>query len=304
MKAAIPVKKPAQAAAPEAPARYYSLDLLADHPDLGQRPLDKEHVGDLQNSIREHGLDVPLIIWDGGEEAPEMTIGGKTVPSSFLVAGLHRRAALRRLKKEDAEAFAKLFPDGVPCVVRTGTLQEMLCLQLRENLDRKNPSTEDILPKVIRLRDEFGMKAKHIAKAVGRSDAFVSNLFDIERELGESGVKEVIEGGIAIKDALKAANELKAKKKGGEEPDEEDVKEVVAKAKAKTTARKESGRERDEKRTSIKKVWERFCALPAMDDAKALKILRAGVGYVVGQRDTLPKELSAEASKKSTTEKE
>ena len=283
------------------PSRFVPLDMLVDFPDMGQRPLDKDHVTSLQDSSRANGLAVPLITWDGGTEYPNMKLKGKEVPSCFLVAGLHRRAALRRLAKEDADAFAKKFPNGIPVVVASGSLKDMLTLQLRENLDRKDPTTEEILPKILRLRDEFKMKGKQIATAVGRSPSYVSSLFDIETQLGKSGLKEVLEGGVAIRDALKAAEEVKKAKKKGEDVD---VDATVAKAKGKTAARAASGAEREPKRTSIKKVWDRFKALPSMDDSTLLEILRKGVSYVVGERDALPRELRKDAAKASATEKE
>jgi ParB/RepB/Spo0J family partition protein len=285
--------------APVGPTKFIPLRHIVDFKELGQRDLNQDHVTALTDSIRKNGLDTPLTVWDGGDKYPTMLDGAKEVPSSFLVAGLHRRAALKRLNKEDPEAFAKKFKNGVPCVVKSGSIQDMVCLQLRENIDRLELAPEEILPKILRLRDEFQMKGKQIALAIGKSPSFVSNIFDIETQLGKSGLKEVLEGGIAIRDALKAADEVKKAKKSGESVDAD---AAVSKAKAKTSSRKEQGREREEKRTSLPKIWSRFKALPTLPDSQAYEILRKGVQYAVGERDALPRELRKDSEKESKTE--
>ncbi len=295
------VKQTAAAAVEEAPqaATFLPLELIIEHPKIGSREIDKEHAGELKESIRRNGLDTPLSIWNGGDVTPEMQVGNKTYPSSFLAAGFHRRAALRSLKKEDPNAFDKLFPNGVPVRIFDGSMAEIIALQLRENLDRKNPTAEEIMPQIMRLRDEFKMKNKEIARRVGRSDAYISELFSIETELGSEGVEEVVKGGTSVKNALRAAKEVKAQRKSGGKPD---VKSAVDKAKAKTAALRASGGEREPKRKSFKSLYAVYKSLPVMEPADKLKIAERMMAYLAEERDTYPKELKLDASKKSKTE--
>lgn len=282
-------------------ATFLPLELIVDFPDMGQRELNKEWAAELKESIRANGLDTPLFVWTGGEEHPEMKVGAKTHPSSFLVAGLHRRAALRALRKEDPTRFEKLFPNGVPVRKFDGSLKDMLTLQLRENVDRKDPTAEELLPKMIRLRDEFKMSGKDIAKRIGRSPSFVSEIFSIEDELGEEGVKEVVSGKVTAKHALRAAKNLKAARKAGKNAD---VKGEVEKAKAASAAQRARGGERELKRASFKKLYGIYKSLPSMEDSKMFRILEGLCDYVYGERDTYPKELKVDASKKSKTDEE
>jgi ParB-like chromosome segregation protein Spo0J len=279
------------------PSKYLPLELIVDHEELGNhRPIDKEWVAELTESIKKVGLDNPLYVWDGGEEYPEMKVAGKVQPSSFLVAGFQRRAALKAIRKEDSATFDKLFPNGVPVRVFGGEIKDMLCLQLRENVARKNPTAEELLPQILRLQKEFNMKGKVIASRIGRSASFVSQILDIEEELGEEGVKEVIAGGVSAKHALRAAKEAKEARKAGQSVD---AKALVGKAKAASAAQKEAGRERGEAKVGIARLWKVYKALPAMSDSDKLGILEKTVAYVVGEREKYPRQLKLDSEKAS-----
>lgn len=287
-----------------APTGFLPLELLVDHPSLHNRPIDEEWVQELKTSIAKNGLDTPLFVWNGGTECPKMTVNDKDFPASFVTAGFHRRAALRKLRKENPDRFAELFPKGVPVIVRGGSMQETICLQLRENVDRLNPTAAEILPQMLRLRDEFKMKNKEIAQRIGRSDSYVSQVFAVEEELGTEGVEEVVSGGVSAKEAVKAAAEVRKARKAGKPVDK---KAVVAKAKEKTAKLKAKGAQREEKRMSLKRIWKAYKALPAMTLGKKLNLIEAAVEYAVGDSDRLPKEfVSAEkaAAKAEDDDKE
>lgn len=275
---------------------FLPLELVVEYPEIGKRELDKEWAAELKESIRANGLDTPLLVWDGGEEAPMMKVGTKEVPSNFLVAGFHRREALRSLRKEDSSRFENLFPQGIPVRRFSGSLGDMIALQLRENLDRQNPEAEEVLPQVLRLRDEFKLKQKQIARKIGRSEAYVSQLLAVEEELGKEGVEEVVKGGVSAKHAMRAAKDVRKGKSSKEQ--------AIKSAKEKSAKQKAAGRDREEKRVSFGKLWGRFKALPAMEDDDAFAILQKMCRYVAGEIDTLPKELKADAAKKSKTEDE
>ncbi len=278
---------------PEGARSTVPLNLLVSHDDVPNRPLKPDHVAELKESIRKNGLDVPLIVWDGGEPGTEMEVPGikGTHPASFLVAGGHRRKALQELSKEDAGWFKKNFPNGIPVVFRSGDIKEVLAAQLRENVNRDNPDAAEILPQVKRLQTEFKMKPSEIAKAIGKSKSWISGVMDIENQLGKSALKAVAKGKAGLSDAIDAARKVKKDKTAGKKVS---VKKVVSKIKAKTAAKKASGKKRSTKRAGAATLHKAYTTLPAMSDKKKVKILEGALAYLAGEEDDLPEELQSE----------
>jgi hypothetical protein len=280
----------------EKPTGYLPLDLLIGHPDLGNRSVDKNWVEELKVSIFNNGLDSPLWVWDGGTEYPEMEVDSVKHPSSFLVDGFHRRSALKALLKESPDKFKVLFPNGIPIVTRTGSLREMIELQLRGNVDRKNPQPGDILPQMIRLRDEFKRTGKDIAKAVGRSAAWVSRVFSIQEDLGEEAVEAINKGEALEGDMMEAAKVAKKAKKAGQPVD---TKKLVAAAKDKKSALAAEGRERENKRVSLGTIWRRYQGLPTQTIGERLALLEGAIMYALKQTEIIPKLLRMHKEEKT-----
>src|SRR5688572_3334327 len=287
---------------------HVPLRCIVDHDEVKEtsRPLDKEWVGDLAKDIERNGLDTPLLVWNGGKNGKMVELeGGKRIPASFLVAGAHRRAALRTILKSNQARYKELFPDGIPVFVRGGEIQEVLGAQLRENVQRKDPSPEQVFPVLQRLRKEFGMKQKEIAKLVGKSEGWVSQVFDIEETLGDEATDELKKGGLKLSHAREAARKVKEARKKGLKVS---PKEAVEKMRARHKALKAKGRTREEKRVSAKKVWLRYCALPKMNLGEKLGIAEAAIGYLAGDEEfELPEELQQDVeveSKKKKSEDE
>jgi ParB-like chromosome segregation protein Spo0J len=270
---------------------FLPLNVLVSHPQIPNRQLDTSWVRELRDSIERDGLDVPLVVWNGGEENNQMQIGDEVLPASWLIAGFHRKEALRNLYKENPKRYKELFPEGVPVVVKGGELTDALFAQLREHCARKDPLPDQIFPLIRRLRDEFGLKQTQIASRIGKSDAWVSKMFEIEGVLGDAGLKEIAKGGVTIKDAQKAAETIKKARKAGQPVS---TAEVLEQAKANTQALKQAGRQREEKRTSLKKVYARYKALPSMKMGARLEVLEQAFAYLAGEQDELPDLLKAD----------
>jgi ParB-like chromosome segregation protein Spo0J len=282
------------------PDGFVPISLIADHPSLHYRKLNDEHVAELKQSIRKNGLDVPLIVWDGGEDGiMEVAIdpenpkkGTQSVQASFLLSGQHRREALLGLFDEDPKWFEKKFPEGVPVTYRKGELKDAIAAQLRENVQRINPSAAEVLPWILKLQDEHGMKQSAIANAIGKSVSYVSEVLRIQKTLGKKGTEAVKSGDASLTDV---ANETrKASKKAKEEKrevTEDEAEEIVEKAKKKTAAKKSKGKQRAEKRPSLKKLYSRFKALPKMNLGAQLETLKGMIEYATGEIDELPEAL-------------
>lgn len=267
------------------------LKHLLAHPDLKNRPIDKGHVAELTESILRNGLDTPLQTWNGGADDAEMelTDEGK-VPANYLIAGFHRRDALRELKKKDESRFNELFPEAkIPVVRRSGTLPEMIALQIRENANRKDPSLPELLPQLVKLRDTHKMKNVAIARAIGKSEAWVSRVFDIVEEGGEEAVAAAQEGKLSYREALAVADDAKKAKKAGKPMTKEEKSERVQKAVAKSA--KTKGKGKSDKRVGAKTLYGRYKAMPKVQLGRKLTILEETFAYIAGESDELPAEL-------------
>lgn len=278
------------------PITLVSLDHLLAHSKLKNRPIDKAHADELYESIKKNGLDTPLNTWNGGSDDGMMTIGEakEKVPANFLIAGFHRREALRRLRKEDSARFDVLFPGGIPVRRRGGQLVDMLALQIRENANRKDPSLAELLPMLKELRDTHKMKGAAIAKLVGKSEAWVSSIIGFLENAGEEAVAAAQDSSISFREAVKLGGEIKkAEKAAGRKLTDDEKTEKVAKAKKNTAASKSN-----EKRVSAKALYGRYLARAAKITAgRKLTILEETFAYVAGESDDLPPELAKDDAK-------
>jgi hypothetical protein len=279
--------------------RFIQLDALADHDKIENRDIDKEHVDFLRESIEKSGgLDVPLIAWDGGNPTNMMKVmidGSKQqLPATFLIAGFHRREALKKIRKDDSAKFKKLFPEGIPVKVAHGSLEDALLTQLRENVARVNPTAAEVLPFIKRLIDG-GMKRSAIAKRIGKSPAYISQVMSIEEELGDEASEDLKKGDIDLAEGVKAANKVKKGKLSKSEAREE--------AKRKTKAKKDKGHSRADKRHSLKKLKAAYDALPNLGMGKRIQVLEGIIEYAIGESDDLPDQLEIEDEEKKSKKK-
>jgi len=271
---------------------------LLAHPELKNRPIDKGHVDELTESIFRNGLDTPLQSWNGGSDDAEMEIPDEgKVPANYLIAGFHRRDALRALKKKDEARFNELFPEGkIPVIRRSGSLADMIALQIRENANRKDPSLPELLPQLVKLRETHKMKNVAIARAIGKSEAWVSRVFDIVEEGGEDAVAAAQEGKLSYREALSVADDAKQAKKEGKPLSKEEKSERVKKAVEKSA--KSKGKGKADKRVGAKTIWGRYKAMPKVQLGRKLTIAEEALSYIAGETDELPAELQRDPAEK------
>ncbi len=289
----------AKAAAEEAVATglqvaLINLDLIADHPDIKKayRALDTEHVELLANDIAANGLDAPIVVWGTDEVGGVMIKDKKERPATFLIDGLHRRAALNKLRKDNPKAFEAHFENGeIPCFVRVMPIQDALCLSLRANVQHKAATAASILPVIELLMEEHGMQKKDIAKRIGRSPSWVTQIMSVKDELGEEATEEIKKGKVKMSELLSAAKASKAAKASGKPIA---AKEAIAKASENRGEAKRAPR-----RTSPARVYEAYKSLPTLGIAKKLEIAEAALAYLADKIKRLPKELDTEETKPS-----
>jgi ParB family chromosome partitioning protein len=139
-----------------------SLDDIVASPLQPRTEFEAEALGELVESIRQHGIIQPLIV---------RMVAGK----HELIAGERRWRAAREVGLTQ-----------VPVIVREATDLDVLELSLIENLQRAdlNPIEEALA--YARLAGEFGMRQEDIALKVGRSRAAVANsmrLLDLNQQV-------------------------------------------------------------------------------------------------------------------------
>lgn len=110
-----------------------------------------EHLQELVDSIREHGIIQPLIV---------RSRGGKFE----LIAGERRWRAAQQVGLKEA-----------PVIVREAGDQEVLELALIENIQREDLNPIEEAMAYQRLAKEFGLRQEDIARKVGKSRAAVAN---------------------------------------------------------------------------------------------------------------------------------
>ena len=135
-------------------------DRLLDIPIKNIRPNPKqpredfgyEELEELIQSIKEHGILVPLVVSKIDDENYELIAGERRF----------RSAKILNLKT-------------VPAIVRTVKEQEKLELALIENIQRKNLNSIEEARAFRQLMDEFNLTQEDVAKRVGKSRPAVAN---------------------------------------------------------------------------------------------------------------------------------
>ena len=139
-----------------------SLDQVVPSPLQPRKRFHEENLGELVDSIREHGVIQPLIV---------RPVGGKYE----LIAGERRWRACTQLKLPK-----------VPVILREASDQDVLEMALIENLQREDLDPLEEAEAYARLAREFGLRQEEIAQRVGKNRTTVSNamrLLDLDPEV-------------------------------------------------------------------------------------------------------------------------
>lgn len=127
------------------------LDRIVPSPLQPRKHFREEHLDELVDSIREHGVIQPLVVReaDGRYE---------------LIAGERRW-----------RASTKLGLDKVPVILREASDRDVLELALIENLQREDLDPLEEAEAYARLSKDFGLRQEEIARRVGKNRATVAN---------------------------------------------------------------------------------------------------------------------------------
>jgi len=142
--------------------RLVSLDDVVPSPLQPRKRFNDEQLGELVDSIREHGVIQPLIV---------RKVKGKYE----LIAGERRWRACTRLELEE-----------VPVISRNASDRDVLEMALIENLQREDLNPLEEAEAYSRLSKDFGLKQEEIAQRVGKNRATISNairLLDLDKSV-------------------------------------------------------------------------------------------------------------------------
>ena len=99
---------------------YLKISQLVPFPDHPFKVIENEDLDVLINSIRDHGITSPLLVWE-------------TDDGQYILLSGHRRATASELLSFDNEGF-----DVVPCIIYRGiTLEEATIIMVDENARRE-----------------------------------------------------------------------------------------------------------------------------------------------------------------------
>lgn len=113
--------------------------------------IDAESIGELVESIKEHGILEPLII-------------AQTPAGYQIIAGERRWRAAKFLKLKT-----------VPAIIKKTSPQQMLEMAIVENVQRRDLNPIERAKSFLRLKDEFNLDTKQIAKKIGKSVPYIIN---------------------------------------------------------------------------------------------------------------------------------
>lgn len=158
--------------APGDVVRRVALDQIVPSPLQPRKSFTPEHLAELMDSIREHGIIQPLIV---------RQVNGLLE----LIAGERRWRAARELQLKE-----------VPLIVREASDRDVLEMALIENLQREGLNPIEEAEAYARLSKDFNMRQEDIAQRVGKNRATVANAIRL-LELPELVRQRLAEGQIS-----------------------------------------------------------------------------------------------------------
>ena len=128
-----------------------NVDQLEPNPLQPRGNINPESIKELIDSIKEHGILEPLII-------------AQTPAGYQIIAGERRWRAARFLKIKK-----------VPVVIKKTTPQQMLEMAIVENVQRKDLNPVERAKSFLKLKEDYGLGTKDIARKIGKSIPYVIN---------------------------------------------------------------------------------------------------------------------------------
>ncbi|HET7636915.1 MAG TPA: ParB/RepB/Spo0J family partition protein, partial [Candidatus Limnocylindria bacterium] len=131
--------------------RELPLDKILPNPAQPRLSYEEESLGELADSIREHGVLQPILVRPVG-------------PKFELIAGERRWRASRLAER-----------DSIPAIVVDFDEQAALEVSIIENLQREDVSPLEEAAMFRKMTDAFGYSVRQLAQKVGKDKGYVEN---------------------------------------------------------------------------------------------------------------------------------
>lgn len=132
--------------------RELRLDSITPNPMQPRAQFDDAALGELAQSIREHGVLQPVVVRRRDAEHYELIVGERRLRASRLAGRT-----------------------TIPAIVQECSDRDMLLLALIENIQREDIGPVEQARAYRRMVDDFGMTQDEIARSVGKSRQAVGN---------------------------------------------------------------------------------------------------------------------------------
>ena len=129
------------------------LHLIVKNPYQPRLVFDTDKLEELAQSIKENGVLQPIIVRKSDLLGYELLAGERRFQASKLAGKTY-----------------------IPALIREYTDQEMMTLSILENLQRENLNPVEEARSLTQLSERLGLTHEEIAKTLGKSRSYVSNL--------------------------------------------------------------------------------------------------------------------------------
>lgn len=161
-----------EVAVPGESMKQIAIDKIHINPDQPRKHFDDVALEELASSIKQHGIIQPLVV--------------TPVSDGYRIVAGERRYRASKLAK-----LAKL-----PVIVRNHQELEELEIALVENVQRVDLSPLEQALSIVRLRDQFSLTPKDIAKKLGKAETTISNTVRL-LQLTKRGIEALSDGRIS-----------------------------------------------------------------------------------------------------------
>lgn len=149
------------------------INKIRPNPYQPRKTFNEDHLSELMESIREHGVIQPIIV-------------RKSLNGYEIVAGERRWRATKALNKET-----------IPVVVREFTDEQVMEVALIENLQREDLNPVEIATAYEKIMKKFNLTQEELALKLGKSRPNVANFLRL-LQLPQSILSEVSDGKLSM----------------------------------------------------------------------------------------------------------
>jgi ParB family chromosome partitioning protein len=142
----------ADVATPSEQIKLVAIKKVYPNDEQPRKYFDENALRELADSIKTHGIIQPLVVTPQGEKF--RIVAGERRYRASLLAGLEK----------------------IPVIVRNHKELEELEIALVENVQRVDLSPLEQAVSIVRLRDQFSLSPKQIAKKLGKAETTISNI--------------------------------------------------------------------------------------------------------------------------------